>query len=67
MSEAHPLLQEMKSAAAELGIAVSTLGRIAGQGGKFHERLMSGKRVWPETEAKVRDAIARERANRRAT
>lgn len=61
MSDAHSLLGEMEAAAAELGVSVSTLGRLAGQGGKFHERLRNGRRVWPETIEKVRSTILRER------
>lgn len=64
MSDAHSLLSEMEAAAADLGISVSTLGRLSGQGGRFHERLRSGSRVWPETVEKVRAAIARERSRR---
>lgn len=67
MSEPLSLLAEMESAAADLGISVSTLGRLSGQGGKFHERLRAGKRVWPETVSKVRATIERERQNRADT
>lgn len=52
------LLAEMEAAAARLGIEPSTLGAKAGQGGYFYARLKEGKRVWPETAAKVRDKIA---------
>lgn len=48
----------------ELGVSVSTLGRLAGQGGRFHERLREGRRVWPETIDKVRAAITSERKKR---
>ena len=64
MSNAHTLLAEMESAAAEFGISISTLGRIVKQGGQFHERLREGKRMWPETAAKVRLAIIDERKRR---
>lgn len=67
MTDTHSLLFEMESAAAELGISVSTLGRLSGQGGRFHERLRDGKRVWPETVTKVRTAIERERLRRSET
>jgi hypothetical protein len=53
------LRAEMEAAAARLGIEPSTLGERAGQGGRFYARLKDGKRVWPETAAKVRDYIAR--------
>lgn len=35
-------------------ISSATLGRLAGQGGGFYQRLSAGKRCWPETVAKVR-------------
>jgi len=54
MTDAQILLQEMEMAAEQLGIAPSTVGMRAGQGGKFYDRLRSGCRVWPETACKVR-------------
>ena len=50
----HPLTDIMEAAAAQLGIAPSTIGERAGQGGRFYSRLKSGARCWPETEAAVR-------------
>lgn len=40
-----------------LGVGPSTAGRLAGQGGKFYERLCAGKRVWPETADAVRKRL----------
>lgn len=58
ISLSHTLSVEMEAAAARLGIEPSTLGERAGQGGRFYSRLKDGKRVWPETAAKVREWIA---------
>lgn len=52
------LRAEIEAAASRLGIAPSTVGERAGQGGKFYERLCDNKRVWPETAQKVRERIA---------
>lgn len=50
-------VEQLKAAieakAQELGIAESTVGERAGQGGKFYSRLCEGKRVWPETAQSV--------------
>jgi hypothetical protein len=58
MSEAQTLLAEIEAVAAELGISPSTVGERAGQGGRFYSRLKAGKRVWPDTAAKVRERLA---------
>lgn len=58
MDNQHDLASEIETAAASLGISPSTLGARAGQGGRFYVRLKDGKRVWPETAAKVRGWIA---------
>lgn len=58
MDTQHDLASEIEAAAASLGISPSTLGARAGQGGRFYVRLKDGKRVWPETAAKVRGWIA---------
>lgn len=52
------LLADMEAAASRLNIEPSTLGERAGQGGHFYKRLKEGKRVWPDTAAKVRQWIA---------
>ena len=44
----------LEDASRRLGLKPSTVGRQAGQGGRFYRRLCVGKRVWPDTEAKVR-------------
>jgi hypothetical protein len=58
MDTQNTLIAEIEAAAAMLGLSPSTVGERAGQGGRFYARLKSGARVWPETEAKVRQWIA---------
>ena len=52
------LIAEIEAAALSLGLQPSTVGERAGQGGRLYARLKDGKRVWPQTAAKVRDWIA---------
>ena len=58
MSTTDTLRAEIEATAATLGISPRTVGERAGQGGKFYDRLCEGKRVWPETAAKVRVRLA---------
>lgn len=48
------LADEIEAVAMRLKMSPSTVGERAGQGGKFYERLRSGRRVWPETIEKAR-------------
>jgi hypothetical protein len=56
------LADEIEAVASILNMSPSTVGERAGQGGKFYERLRSGRRVWPETiekvQVKLRDLLA---------
>jgi hypothetical protein len=54
MDTTQQLKAEIEAVAQRLGIAPSTVGERAGQGGRFYKRLCDGKRVWPETAASVR-------------
>lgn len=58
MNTTEQLRAEIEAAAAALGVAPSTVGERAGQGGRFYARLCEGKRVWPETAETVRLRIA---------
>lgn len=60
MTDAQNLITEIENAATSLGIAPSTVGERAGQGGRFYARLKEGRRVWPETANKVRTWISKE-------
>ena len=53
MSNTSSLIAEIERAAAALGVAPSTIGERANQGGRFYARLKDGHRIWPETELKV--------------
>jgi len=54
---AEQIKAEIEAVAKILSIAPSTVGKRAGQGGQFYTRLTEGKRVWPETAAKVRKRL----------
>lgn len=56
------LRMEIEATAKALGIAPSTVGERAGQGGRFYARLVEGKRVWPETAAAVMEKITQMRS-----
>ena len=51
------LADDIQAVADRLNMSPSTVGQRAGQGGKFYERLRSGKRVWPETIDKVQQKL----------
>lgn len=52
------VLQEIELFIAETGMAESSFGRGAVNDWSFIRGLRSGRRVWPETEAKVRAFMA---------
>jgi len=56
-TETEKLAAEIEAVALRLGIAPSTVGEKAGQGGKFYQRLKAGKRAWPETISAVRERL----------
>lgn len=56
--DTQTLIAKIEATATILGIAPSTVGERAGQGGHFYSRLKSGARVWPETAARVLDRLA---------
>jgi hypothetical protein len=58
MNDTEKLRADMEAAAIVLGIAASSIGEKAGQGGQFYGRVKRGCRVWPETAARVRGKIA---------
>lgn len=62
--ETQQLKAEIEATAEALGIAPSTVGERAGQGGRFYARLCDGKRVWPETAHAVRSRLAAMMAER---
>lgn len=58
------LITEIKEFLAETGLSAYRFGFLAVRNGRLVERLESGKRVWPETEAEVRAFIRSERRRR---
>jgi hypothetical protein len=58
MDDARTLAEQIEAVAARLNVAPSTVGERVGQGGQFYSRLRSGKRVWPDTAARVRERLA---------
>lgn len=60
------LLTEITEFLSESGLSGYRFGLLAAKNGRLVERLRSGKRVWPETEAQVRNFIMAERTKRAA-
>lgn len=63
MTIMHPLLlSEIDAFLAETGMGESYFGKAAAGNSELVSRLRGGKRIWPETEAKVRSFILSRRA-----
>lgn len=60
----NDLLSEIRQFMAEAGLGEHRFGILAVNNGRLVERLEDGRRLWPETEARVRAFIASERARR---
>lgn len=58
-------LQEIEAFLAETGMGESYFGKRAAGNSELVSRLRCNRRVWPETEAKVRSFIAASRINLR--
>jgi hypothetical protein len=56
------LLHEIDAFLAEKGRGAYRFGLIAAGNGRLVERLREGRRIWPETEMKVRAYILSQRA-----
>lgn len=61
------LLSEIEEFLSEAGIGEHRFGMLATSNGRLVERLRSGGRIWPDTEAKVRAFIRSERRKRTPT
>ena len=48
------LLEDVERCRAEMGLSEHRFGILAAKNGRLIERLRSGGRIWPETEAKIR-------------
>jgi len=66
MSIMHPiLLAEIEAFLADTGMGESYFGKRAANNSEIVARLRAGKRVWPETETRVRAYIMSRRADDR--
>lgn len=64
MSAMSTLLTELEEFVAATGLSEHRAGILVANNGRIIPRLRGGGRIWPDTEAKVRAAIAREMAKR---
>ena len=55
------LITEIEGFLADAGMSPFRFGLLAVRNGRLVERLRCGRRVWPETESKVRGFIAEQR------
>lgn len=60
--DASSLITEIEDFLAETGMGASYFGRVAAGNSELVPRLRARRRVWPETERKVRAFIAEKRA-----
>lgn len=58
------LLLELEAFMTEFDLSAHRVGLLAVGNGRLVERLRGGGRVWPETEAAVKDFLVRERQRR---
>lgn len=58
------LLKEIERFMAQQGIGEHRFGMLAANNGRLVERLRDGRRIWPETEDRIRAYIAERRAER---
>lgn len=56
------LIEEIDGFLNEFGIGEHRFGILAANNGRLVERLRTGGRVWPETEERVREFMARRRS-----
>lgn len=56
-----PLLTEIEAFLSETGMGASYFGRVAAGNSELVGRLRANRRIWPETEEKVRSFISAKR------
>lgn len=61
----HDLLREIDQFMSERRIGEHRFGLLAVGNGRLVERLKNGRRIWPETELKIRAFMLSERNKRR--
>lgn len=59
----NTLLQEIEAFLPEAGIGEHRFGILAANNGRLVERLREGRRIWPDTEQRVREFIASKSAS----
>lgn len=59
-----PLLEEIERFLSETGMGPSYFGKVSVGNSEVVNRLREGKRVWPETETKLRAFMFAERRDR---
>lgn len=60
----NPIIKDLEQFMQDTGLSAHRAGMLLVNNGRLIERLRAGCRVWPETEAKIRAAIARETVKR---
>lgn len=63
---AKTLIDDIDTFLTETGLSAYRFGYLAVKNGRLVERLRSGRRVWPETEAEVRAFMLAEQKRRRS-
>lgn len=59
---ANPILQDIEAFLSATGMTKTEFGLSALNDGKLIDNLRDGRRIWPETEKKIRDFIKSHRA-----
>ena len=54
-----PILAEIRQFLTRTGMSKSAFGKVALNDTKLFWRLQAGRRMWPETEARIRAAITK--------
>lgn len=64
MTDANKLLNEIDAFLTETGMGPSYFGKRAAGNTEIVARLRSGRRIWPDTAARVREFMSAERKRR---
>ena len=64
VTKSDPLLSEIEAFLSDTGMGVSYFGKQADGNSEIVQRLRNGRRVWPETETRLRAFILAERRRR---
>jgi hypothetical protein len=58
------LLEELEKFILDTGLSEHRVGVLLARNGRLVPRLRGGKRIWPETETRIREAMENERGRR---